>query len=186
MWLTVVSIFILVGLDQASKCWAIQVLQPLGSMPFWPGVMQLTYTLNDGAAFSLFAGQQRLLIAVTSVALLALLGFVLWGGAHNAFSRWGLILILGGGLSNLLDRLLNGQVVDYFDVTFMNYAVFNLADCFVTVGCALLFIGILFGERLAARRAKKALRTAQKGAADDLPRPVPGGRQDAGGQGHAR
>lgn len=163
MWLTVISVFVLVVLDQASKVWAVQVLQPAGTLPFLPGVMQLTFALNDGAAFSLLAGRQGLLIVVTSVALAGMLAFVLLGGASNGWVRWGLVLIIGGGASNLLDRLLNRVVVDYFDVTFMNYAIFNLADCFVTVGCVLLFIGILFGERMARRKgAGKKGRPAEK------------------------
>ena len=151
MWLTVLSIAVLVALDQLSKYWATAVLQPVGTLPFLPGVMQLTYALNDGAAFSIFAGRQGLLIAVTTAALAVMLALLVLGKTANALTRWGLTLIVGGGIGNLIDRVLHGVVVDFFDVTFMQYAIFNVADCFVTVGCVLLFVGILFAERLAAR-----------------------------------
>lgn len=155
MFLTLGSIALLVVLDQLSKLWAVQVLQPVGSMPFLPGVLQLRYVLNDGAAFSLFAGRQGLLIGVTSVALAVMLWLLLAKKTSTAFTHWGLVLIVAGGLGNLVDRILNGVVVDFFDVLFMNFAVFNVADCFVTVGCVLLFIGILFEEKLKAHSAKK-------------------------------
>ena len=81
-----------------------------------------------------------------------MLALLVLGKTANALTRWGLTLIVGGGIGNLIDRVLHGVVVDFFDVTFMQYAIFNVADCFVTVGCVLLFVGILFAERLAARR----------------------------------
>lgn len=152
MWLTLCSIAVLVALDQASKWWAVQVLRPVGTLPLLPGIVRFYYTLNDGAAFSIFAGRQALLIAVTSAALAVMLWLLLAKKTSNAWTKWGMTLIVAGGLGNLIDRVLNGLVVDFFDLQFMRYAVFNVADCFVTVGCVLLFIGILFAERMAKKR----------------------------------
>lgn len=155
MWLTAFGIAAMVVLDQLSKWWATAELLPVGSVPLIPGVLQLRYVLNDGAAFSMLAGRQGLLIAVTAAAMLVMLGILLLGKAENGVVHWSLAMIVGGGIGNLIDRVLNGVVVDYFEVLFMEFAVFNVADCFVVVGCILLFIGILFSERIQAYSAKK-------------------------------
>lgn len=156
MLFSVISIFILVILDQLSKWWATVFLAPVGTMPFLPGIMQLTYALNDGAAFSMLAGRQKMLILITTVTLLVMLALLLWDKGLNGWERWGLRLIIGGGIGNLIDRVLNGVVVDYFEVTFVEYAIFNVADCFVTVGCILLCIGILFGDKAAQKKRSPA------------------------------
>ncbi len=166
MWLTVLSIAAMVALDQLSKWWAVAYLQPQGSLPLIPGVLQLTYALNDGAAFSMLAGRQTLLIGVTVAAMLVMLVILLWRKAPNAFVHWGLTLVVGGGIGNLIDRVLNGVVVDYFEVLFMEFAIFNVADCFVVVGCVMLFIGVLFEEKFAARCRKKAAPTEEKADAE--------------------
>ena len=160
MWLTVFSILVMVVLDQFSKWAAVVYLQPLGTVPFLPGVLQLTYAHNTGAAFSMLAGKQTLLIGVTAVAMLVMLTLLLRRKTSNAFEYWGLAMIVGGGIGNLIDRVLNGYVVDYFDVVFMKFAIFNVADCFVVVGCICLFVGVLFGDAFAARRAAKEAKTS--------------------------
>lgn len=166
IWLTVLSILIMVVLDQLSKWLAVVYLQPVGSVPFIPGVLRLTYAHNTGAAFSMLAGKQEFLIGVTAVAMLVMLCILLRRKAPNAFAHWGLAMVVGGGIGNLIDRVLNGYVVDYFDVVFMKFAIFNVADCFVVVGCVCLFIGVLFSEAFDARRTRKAAVQAPEAAAD--------------------
>lgn len=156
IWLTVFGILAMVVLDQFSKWAAVMYLQPVGSVPFIPGVLRLTYAHNTGAAFSMLAGKQAFLIGITAVAMLVMLVVLLRRKSSNAFEHWGLAMIVGGGIGNLIDRVLNGYVVDYFDVVFMKFAIFNVADCFVVVGCICLFVGVLFSEAFDARRAKKA------------------------------
>ncbi len=164
MVLSVVCILILVVLDQLSKYWAVAVLQPMGTMPLIQDFLQLRFVLNDGAAFSLFAGKQTMLIIFTSVAMLVMLVMLLARWLPNGWCHWGLVLIVGGGIGNLIDRVLNGVVVDMFEVLFMEFAVFNVADCFVTVGCVMLFIGILFSDSI-----EKKQRSARQPAVGDTP-----------------
>lgn len=158
IWLTVFSIIVMVVLDQLSKWLAVVYLAPVGSVPFIPGVLRLTYAHNTGAAFSMLAGRQELLIGVTAAAMLVMLWLLLRRKMPNAFAHWGLAMIVGGGIGNLIDRVLNGYVVDYFDVIFMKFAIFNVADCFVVVGCVMLFIGVLFSEKFDVLRERKAAR----------------------------
>lgn len=137
---------VLVGVDQLIKAWAVQVLAPMQAMPLIPHVVELRFYLNDGMAFSMLSGKQFFLIAVTSIALLAV-AYVLFTRCKNSLLlRSSLLLILSGGIGNLIDRVLNGCVVDYINPLFMNFAVFNFADICVCVGAALLVLYVLLSD----------------------------------------
>ena len=156
--ISVIIIIALTGLDQLTKHLATVYLAPVGAMPFIPGVMELRYVLNDGAAFSMLADAEWgrvFLIVVTGLALAALAVYFFWKKPSSWLERWVFILIFSGGLGNLIDRVLNGYVVDFFATTFMNFAVFNVADCFVCVGAALFVIAVLRQE-LNAKKEQKA------------------------------
>ena len=98
---------ILVVIDQLIKHWATAALLPVGSMDVLPGVVELRYCLNDGMAFSMLAGKQGLLIGMTSVMLLAVL-IMLFVRKMPLTERAAWTLVLGGGVGNLIDRVLNG------------------------------------------------------------------------------
>lgn len=147
MFGSILAIFLMIAADQFTKILATVYLAPAGVLPFLPGVMELRYVLNDGMAFSMLSGAKWLLIGVTSVALLGLIYWTLFRRAKQSkLEHAALLLVIGGGIGNLIDRVLHGYVVDFFATTFMNFAVFNVADCFVVVGVALLFIAILREE----------------------------------------
>ena len=124
----------LVGIDQLVKWWVRENISLGQSIPFIPHVMDLTYTQNTGAAFSSFSGMTWLLALVSlgaSVVVAVLM-------ARNFFpGKWGklsLSLILAGAAGNLIDRALLGFVTDMFQTTFMEFAVFNVADICVVAG----------------------------------------------------
>ena len=144
---------ILVVIDQLIKHWATAALLPVGSMDVLPGVVELRYCLNDGMAFSMLAGKQGLLIGMTSVMLLAVL-IMLFVRKMPLTERAAWTLVLGGGVGNLIDRVLNGVVVDYINVLFMRFAVFNFADICVCVGVA-LWVLVIFLEELHEDSAKE-------------------------------
>ena len=136
----------LVGIDQLIKLWATVTLQPMGVMPLIPNVVELRFVLNQGMAFSLLSGKQLFLILATSAALL-LVAYVLFFRSRGKYlQQAALILVLGGGIGNLIDRVLNGQVVDYINLLFMRFAVFNFADICVCVGVALWVLVIFLEE----------------------------------------
>ncbi len=97
-------------------------------------ILQFRYVENTGAAFSMFSGQTRLLSVFTAVIILA--GFVLifTKRVKSPVALSSLVMLMGGGLGNLIDRVFRNFVVDYIEVLFVDFAVFNFADCFVTVG----------------------------------------------------
>ena len=144
LW-TIAAAALLVALDQLTKYLATEHLRPVGSLPFLPGVMELRYVLNDGIAFSMFAGMRWLLIAVTGAALCVLFVYLMCKRPVSRiewleYGSW--VLVLGGGVGNLIDRVRTGYVVDFFATTFIDFAVFNVADCFITVGIALLILSV--------------------------------------------
>lgn len=132
----------LVIADQLIKQWATRALLPVQAMTVFPGIVELRYFLNDGMAFSMLAGKQALLIAVTSVMLAAVLLLLLLRRL-TPLERAAWTLVLGGGVGNLIDRICNGEVVDYINLLFMDFAVFNFADICVCVGVGLLILGVL-------------------------------------------
>ena len=137
---------LLVAADQGIKAWATAQLMPVGVMAVLPGIVELRYVLNDGMAFSMLAGKQGILIGVTS---LMLIGVLVWlvRGDMPLLERISWTLVLGGGIGNLIDRVLNGVVVDYINVLFMHFAVFNFADICVCCGVGLLILSILLDGR---------------------------------------
>lgn len=149
MLFTILFTAALVVLDQITKMLATAYLAPVGVLPFIPGVMQLQYVLNDGAAFSFLSGVEGgryILIAITSVALLALVIYLFVKKPQSRLEYFAWLLVLAGGLGNLIDRILNGVVVDFFALTFMNFAVFNVADCFVCIGVGMLLLFFILEE----------------------------------------
>ncbi len=134
----------LVVIDQVVKWW-VRANIPLGeAIPFVPGMMDLAYVQNTGAAFSSFSGMTWVLTLVSlgaSVAVAALLRRDFFPG------KWGrlcLSLILAGAVGNLIDRALLGFVTDMFQTTFIRFAVFNVADICVVVGGILMVVYVAF------------------------------------------
>ena len=140
--LNLVCVAALVGIDQAIKLWATQYLAPVEAITVIPHVVELRFVLNQGMAFSLLSGKQLFLILATSAALL-LVAYLLF---FRSRGKLAFILVLAGGIGNLIDRVLNGEVVDYINPLFIDFAVFNFADILVCVGVALWVLVILLEE----------------------------------------
>ena len=155
MLIYAVLIVLLVGVDQLTKYLAAVYLAPVGTASFLPGIMELRYVENDGMAFSMLSCRQTLLIVVTSITIGALVWYLFFKKPPMRAERVALCLIIAGGLGNLIDRVAAGRVIDFFATTFINFAVFNVADCFVCVGAALFVIAVLRQE-LNAKKEQKA------------------------------
>lgn len=151
MLLTVISCALLIGADQFFKYLAVRYLAPVGAIPFIPGVLEWRYTENTGAAFNILSGYQVVLIVVTGIALLIGAFILLFKRPKDKLMLIAIIMIFSGGVGNLIDRIANGFVVDYIRVLFVNFAIFNFADCLVVVGFGLLVIAII-REELKAKK----------------------------------
>ena len=139
---------LLVVIDQLVKLW-VRGSIPLGqSVPFIPGLMDLTYAQNTGAAFSSFSGLTGAL-AVVSLAASVGLAWMIWKKIFpGRLGQISLSLVLAGAVGNLIDRVFLGFVTDMFETTFINFAVFNVADICVTVGGALVICyALLFWDK---------------------------------------
>ena len=157
MIISIVLIIAIVAFDQITKILATEFLMPIGTIGFIPGVMDLKYVLNDGAAFSMMSGSRWLLVGITSISLIAVIYIVLFKKDKlKKYEYISLVLIIGGGIGNLIDRVLYGHVVDFFDTTFIDFAVFNVADCFVCIGLALLIITVVFDEYKLSKDKKRS------------------------------
>lgn len=136
-----------VALDQWTK-WLVRRALPLyESKDSILGIFHITHVENTGGAWSMFSGQLWLFIGVMAlfVALIVVLIWKQW--LKKPFEWWCLAAILGGGIGNLIDRLANGRVTDMICLDFVNFPVFNVADCFITVGCFALIVYVIFLDR---------------------------------------
>lgn len=135
---------LLVALDQLTKHLTRTYLMSRGTVVLIPGVVGLTYVENTGMAFSSFSGYTPVL-AVLSLAASVLLAAAIWKRwLPQPFCQWMLTLILAGAVGNLIDRAFLGYVTDMIQVLFVNFAVFNVADCCVVVGGILLAVYVAF------------------------------------------
>jgi len=147
----------IVAADQFTKYLTVANIELYADVPFIPGLLQLTYVQNTGAAFSSFEGQQWLfaLIFVVFTGLIVYeyktskMGF-------KPFERWCIAAIYGGGLGNMIDRVRMGYVVDMIETTFMEFPVFNVADCFITCGCILMMVHLVLYNKDFWKDEKKA------------------------------
>ena len=134
---------ILVIMDQLTK-YAVRAGIPLGgTKPFIPGILDLTYVQNTGAAFSIRRTHTWLLTLTSAVVVLVICYLIVKGFFKNALGRWAAMLVLAGGMGNLIDRAVFGCVTDMLKTTFIDFPVFNVADCCITVGVPLLFLYVL-------------------------------------------
>lgn len=129
-------------LDQAVKMAVVNNIGLSEQKPVIKGVLSLTHLRNNGAAWSILEGQQWFFV-LTTVLVLAV---AIWFWLKNLSKNWyaiGLTLIISGALGNFIDRVCQGYVVDMFQLDFINFPIFNVADILLSIGFVVLFIGIL-------------------------------------------
>ena len=147
-----IALLVFVG-DQATKAIVESSIPERQIIPVIPGLFNITHVKNEGAAFGLFADSpapwKTALLVVISAALLATVVGVVWKTRRLQWEAGvGLSLILGGALSNLVDRIRMGRVVDFLDFYIRSYHwyTFNLADSAIVVGAGFLILQVLFVE----------------------------------------
>ena len=148
--ISLISIAALTAADQVIKLFVERFLAPVGTAEFINGFIGWNYVRNTGAAFGSFSDNTVLLSVVTGAVLLAGIVLIAMKKVKSKFCLVCAVMIISGGLGNLIDRVLKGYVVDFIDLQFMNFAVFNFADILVTVGAfALMFyvIADIFRDR---------------------------------------
>ena len=150
---------ILIAADQIVKYWAVESLMPVGSMDFIKfgdtKIFDLTYLENTGAIFGSMSGQRWFLIGFTSIVIAAaVIGMFIAHKKNAKFLSFIIALFIAGGIGNLIDRIRFGYVVDMFELKLFRFAIFNVADIYVTVACILAIIYVLFIEPKKAKAEK--------------------------------
>ena len=139
----ILAVLLILG-DQLTKL-AVRTGIPLGgSIPFIPGILDLTYVQNTGAAFSLLRQHTWLLTLTSALVVLVMCALIVKGFFQNALGRWAAALVLAGGVGNLIDRALFGFVTDMLQTVFMDFPVFNVADVCVVSGALLAAVYYLW------------------------------------------
>ncbi len=146
---SIICIAVLVAADQLIKMVVTNRLMPIGSADFIPGIVEFNYTENTGAAFSILENHTEILSVVTLIIIVAGLVYLLSGKLKNKLLIVSAILVLAGGIGNLIDRIFRGSqlfcgyVVDYIKLLFMDFAIFNFADCLVCIGAMMIIVYLL-------------------------------------------
>ncbi|MCO4480528.1 lipoprotein signal peptidase [Streptococcus infantarius subsp. infantarius] len=133
---------ILILLDQLSKQWIVNHIPLNAIRKCVPGIFSLTYLRNYGAAFSILQNQQWFFTVITLAVVGAACYYFIKNINGNFWFLFGLLLIISGGIGNFIDRLRLSYVVDMVHLDFMNFAIFNVADSYLTVGVVILFIAL--------------------------------------------
>lgn len=138
---------ILVIIDQITKYLTVQNIELGEVIEFIPNIVSLTYIRNTGAAFSILEGQMWFFYIVTTIVVAVLIYYMYTEARNDRFLGVLLAVILAGAIGNFIDRLVLQYVVDMIKLEFIDFAIFNVADSYLTVGVILLFIYTIYQER---------------------------------------
>jgi len=165
---------LVVLLDQFFKRWVVRSLALFENREAFeaaheliPGVIGLTYLENTGAAFGIFAGQRWPLAAIAFAACLVLV-FVILRYTEGFWGTLGLSAVLGGAVGNLIDRIIYGHVVDMFRTLFIDFAIFNIADIFITLGFITFAVHFIGASVRQAKEDQEAFENAKVDLDDEF------------------
>lgn len=151
--LAAVIVVAVILLDQLSKALVVANIELGATVPVVPGIIRFAHTENTGAAFSILSDAQWVYMVLSVVAIAALVYLIIRFYRRHILLTISLSCILGGGIGNMIDRVLNVNaagkvyVVDFLEFEFVDFAIFNVADVFVTCGAVLLGVYVVFFER---------------------------------------
>lgn len=151
--LALVSVFI----DQLVKILVRTHMHLYESIPVIKNFFSITYVRNTGGAFSILQNKTYLLLIIAFLVLFFLIGYIEKQKKFTKMEAVSLGMLLGGIVGNFIDRLIYGQVIDYFDFTIFGYAypVFNLADCFIVIGILFMCYFIIRSDVYDRRRKRR-------------------------------
>ena len=149
--LAIILIILLVVIDQLTKLYALNVVKPAGEITVIEHLYYFVYVENRGAAFGMLQNKQWFFVIITLI-IFGVFGYVLYNyKIEGKLFFAAFVLVVGGGIGNLIDRVFRGYVVDFLQFSFFS-PVCNLADYFITVGAVLLVISVIFCEKNIKKR----------------------------------
>ena len=131
------------------------------------GFFALNYSENTGMGFGLGQDSTTGITVMTCIVIVVVIGYLAVFRKDKAYIRIPLVMVAAGGIGNLVDRIALGYVRDFFEFTFMDFAIFNIADSFVTVGAIALIIGLIVMMAVTAKD-EKARQAAEEGGGEGL------------------
>ncbi|MDR2493161.1 MAG: signal peptidase II [Coriobacteriales bacterium] len=143
----------LLALDRLAKLAALEHLSTR-PQPFLSPLLDVVLVFNKGASFGIFTGATYFLVGVAAVSSICIFVYIAGRRHHRPLMVVALAFIAAGALGNAVDRLLWGAVVDFFHFMFIDFPVFNVADCCITCGAALLIIALV-SHGLLERKASR-------------------------------
>ncbi len=153
--LSLISIVLLVGADQLIKYFIDLFLKPVGSVTVIPKILQLSYYENDGAMMGMMSGKTTVM-TVFAVLCLLLVCYILYSGKLGyGIDFWCVVFVAAGGIGNLIDRVFRGYVIDYIEVLFVDFYIFNFADCLVTCAAVAIIISQIFQFTKESKKNKR-------------------------------
>ncbi len=144
-----------IAVDQITKLIVASNMQLNDTLPIIKNVLHITYIKNEGAAFGMLSNHRWIFMSVSAVAIVALCVYLFRFSKDTRLMKTGMALIISGGIGNMIDRIFLGYVVDMIDFRLINFYIFNVADACVSVGAAVLILGIVLNE-IKTIKAKKA------------------------------
>ena len=164
MLLCAILIILSVAADQITKHLVLANIAMYEDVAVLPGIFHFTYIENKGAAFGMLANTRWVFLVMSTVAIAAFVFYIIKYRPKDILLRISLSFVVGGGIGNMIDRCFRGSVVDFIEVDFIDFYVFNVADIFVCVGCGLMVLYIILSEikDSKAKKAEKELANADK------------------------
>ncbi|MDO4608022.1 MAG: signal peptidase II [Clostridia bacterium] len=153
---------LVLGLDQFTKYYISNNFEMAKSYDFLPGLLDITYIHNDGGAWGLLGGYTWVLLSITIVIMLVCITLLLKMGLKDKLMFWALMLILFGGIGNMIDRIFRGgNVIDFLHFEFWpTFPVFNVADCAIVIGAGLMLLYFFKGMIDESRQKREAVQAA--------------------------
>ena len=147
-----------IGLDQLTKWLTVVNLAEYESFPLWQDVLHFTYVKNTGMAFGMLKDHRWVFMVFSTIAIVALIVYLFRFRPESRWMQVSMAMIIGGGIGNMIDRVFLGYVVDFIDVTLINFAVFNVADSFVCVGAGIMILCLVLDliKEIKLEKAQKA------------------------------
>lgn len=143
-------------LDQITKIIAVSDLKGQGEKQFIPYIFDLIYVENRGAAWGMFADHRWVFMSISTIAVILMSAALFAYAKEHKMFCISLAAVISGGVGNMIDRVVNGYVVDFLQFSFYpDFPVFNVADIFVTVGCICLAVYMIFFDKTIFREEKK-------------------------------
>lgn len=147
-----------IGLDQLTKWLTVVNLAEYESFPLWQDVLHFTYVKNTGMAFGMLKDHRWVFMVFSTIAIVALIVYLFRFRPESRWMQVAMAMIIGGGIGNMIDRVLLGYVVDFIDFTLINFAVFNVADSFVCIGAGIMILCLVLDliKEIKLEKAQKA------------------------------